>query len=140
MGILCPTCNKLVELVSVEKSKNVTVNTYSCGHKRIIIDIDEKITVEESLKIKVKDEKGKKVLDSKIENQVEHRFSRKPSGGAIQLIFKEGKIVHIHCKVCQNEWKIGDEVPLDQKFSITPTQESIWKITCKKCRRQYSSG
>jgi len=142
MSEFCPACNKLVELVNVEKSKNVTVNTYSCGHKHIHIIINEKIFIKESsLGIKVKDKKGKVLVESKIEGPIEKRISRKPSK-AIQLVFKEGKIVHIHCKSaeCQNEWKIGDEDPLDQKFSIAQNQEGIWIITCKKCGREYSSG
>lgn len=141
MSVLCPSCNKPVSVINVETSGNVTVNTYSCGHKNIQVVIEEKIQMKESLGIKVKDQKGKVLVESKSEEQTEKRISRKPSK-AVQLVFREGKIVHIHCKSadCGNEWKVKDGNNLSQKFDLKQNQQGIWTITCKKCRRSYLSG
>ena len=141
MSILCPSCNEFVDVVNVSRSGNVTVNTYSCGHKHVQLILEEKIQIKDSLRIKLKNKKGKVLIESKIEEQTEKRFSRKPSK-AIQLVFKEGKIVHIHCKSeeCRNEWKIKDEDNLIQKFDVKQNQQGIWIITCKKCGRSYLSG
>lgn len=106
MSIPCPSCGKLVDVVNVEKSGNVTVNTYSCGHRHIQLFLEETIQMKDSLGIKLKDQKGKVLVESKIEGQIEKRFTRKTSkAAALQLVFKEGKIVHVHCKSaeCGNE-------------------------------------
>jgi len=141
MRTICPSCKKSVDIVSVEKSGNITTSVYSCGHRHIQILLEETISVDDSLRIKVKDHKGKVTLESKIKGQTEKRISRKPSK-AIQIIFKDGKILHVHCKSadCGNEWKVKDKVPLGEKFSITQNQQGIWTITCKKCGREYFSG
>lgn len=85
------------------------MNTYSCGHKHIQFSLEEKIQIKRSLEIEVKDQTGKVLVESKIEDKTEKRLSRKP-GKAMQLVFKEGKIVHPHCKSndCGNEWKTQD--------------------------------
>ena len=92
----------------------------------------------QSLRAKNKDSRGKVIKELKIEGVTEIIYSRKPSN-ALQLVVKEGEIVHIHCKAadCKNEWKREDKVPLDQKFDITQNQQRIQEITCKKCGRRY---
>ena len=141
MGEICPSCNQLMDVVHVKKSGNVTVTTYSCGHKHTHIIIEEKFGIKESLGIKVKNQTGKVLIESKIEEKTEKRISRKPSK-AIQLIFKEGRIIHIHCKSedCNNEWKIKESSDWSQKFDVKQSQSGIWTITCKKCGRSYHSG
>ncbi len=60
----------------------------------------------------------------------------------MQLVFKGGKIVHIHCKSedCGNEWKIEEGSDWSQKFDAKQSQSGIWTIICKKCGRSYLSG
>jgi hypothetical protein len=141
MSIHCPTCNRLVDIVKVEKSGNSTTYTYSCGHRRVEIFIEETVCVSESLGIKVKDSKSKEILESKVEGKTEKRISRKPSK-AIQIVWEEGRIVHVHCKSadCLNEWKIEWGIPIKEKFDITPAEKGVQKVTCKKCGREYLSG
>jgi hypothetical protein len=57
-----------------------------------------------SLQARLMDKNGKEILDTKIKGPVEKRVSRK-AGKAIQIVYKGGKIVHLHCKDsnCGNE-------------------------------------
>jgi hypothetical protein len=89
-----------------------------------------------SLRIKLRDKNGKEILETKIEGNVEKRFSRRTSK-AIQIVWKESKIVHLHCKDkdCGNEWKLKDNPDCKGKFEV----EGI-KIKCLKCGRVYESG
>ncbi|WP_456330734.1 hypothetical protein [Archaeoglobus sp.] len=138
MSIICPRCKRPMNLVT--SKDNTTIHQCDiCKSKHITIS--ENISVSDGLRIKVRDKRGKVVLESKIEDGVEKRFSRKPSK-ALQIVFKEGKIVHLHCKSedCGNEWKITEKVPLNRKFTLTETQNGILEITCKKCGRRYYSG
>jgi hypothetical protein len=141
MSVLCPTCHKLVDIVRIEKSEGSITYTYSCGHRRIEIFVAETVHIHESLRLRVKDSKDKKVLESKVEGKTQKRISRKPSK-AIQIVWEEGEIVHIHCKSadCLNEWKIEQGIPIKVKFDITPTEQGNLKVTCKKCGRQYLAG
>jgi uncharacterized protein YbaR (Trm112 family) len=137
MSLYCPVCNKPVEIVKVERSGDVTVYLYSCGHKRL--EIFETIGIMDTLRLKVKDHSGKEVLKSKIRGCVEERFSRRPSK-AVQIVWECGRIVHIHCKAedCGNEWKAGTGVPLEDRFDIIFDEHGgVRAITCKKCGRQY---
>jgi hypothetical protein len=96
---------------------------------------------EESLTIKVKGEEKRALVESKIKGQTEKRITRKPSK-AMQIVFKEGKIVHLHCKSsdCGNEWKVKDTNDLGQKFDVQQNQQGTWTIRCRKCGRSYLSG
>jgi hypothetical protein len=122
---MCPKCGKNLKDVG----------------RRIEATLVECVVVSDSSRNKTKDQRGKVVIESKIESETEKRYSRKPSR-ALQLVFEEGKIVHIHCKSadCGNEWKMGGEASLDQKFGITQNQQGIREITCKKCGRRYEAG
>ena len=133
-------------IIMENSGNNVVITVYMCpyGYKFVITECFDKVFVGEPiskplLRLKVRNGKGKVWLESKIEGEIEKRFLRRPSG-AIQLVFKQNKFLHIHCKKCGNEWgmkKIRDEIPLDQKFSITQNQEGKQIITCKRCKRQY---
>ena len=137
MSVVCPSCKKLVSVVKTEKCGNVTVRTYSCGDSEIDI-VAEMRTI---LGTKVKDQKGNVLVQSKIEKHVEKRITRNPSK-AMQLVFKEGKIVHIHCKAsdCDNDWKLKDSNDWSDKFDVEQNQQGIWTINCRKCGRTYLSG
>ncbi len=89
-----------------------------------------------SLRAKLRDKNGKEILETRIEGNIEKRFSRRTSK-AIQIVWKEGKIVHLHCKDkdCGNEWKLKDSLDYKGKFEV----EGI-KIKCLKCGRVYESG
>jgi hypothetical protein len=93
----------------------------------------------ESLTIKVKGPEKRPLVESTIKEQIEKRITRKPSK-AMQLVFKDGKIVHVHCKFCGNEWKAKDTNGLSQRFDVQQDQKGIWTIKCRKCLRSYSSG
>ncbi len=135
MSLYCPVCNKPVEVVKVERSGDVTVYLYSCGHKMLEITR----TIAFTLHLKVKDRSGKEELELKVTGCVEKMFSRKPSK-AVQIVRECGRVVHVHCKAedCGNEWKAGTGVPLEDRFGIMFDEHGRMRaITCKKCGRQY---
>lgn len=134
----CPTC-KHGSLDKVIKHGVAVVKEFSCGHKVITVVLEEKIELRGSVKVRLKDKEGKELLESKIEGKTEKRISRKPSG-AVWLVYENGEIVHIHCKVCGNEWKKGRAPDLHQKFDVNKDEKGILTIKCKKCSRTYLSG
>ena len=89
-----------------------------------------------SLRAKLRDKNGKELLETKIEGNVEKRFSRR-TGKAIQIVWKDGKIVHLHCKDkdCGNEWKLKDRPDFKGKFEVAGSA-----IKCLKCGREHTSG
>ncbi len=89
-----------------------------------------------SLRIKLRDKNGKEILETKKEGNVEKRFSKK-TGKAIQIVYKDDKIVHLHCRNlnCGNEWKIKEGTDWTGKFEVDET-----RINCLKCGRVYASG
>jgi len=89
-----------------------------------------------SLRAKLRDKNGKEILETRIEGNVEKRFSKRTSK-AIQIVWKDGKIVHLHCKDkdCGNEWKLKDSPDFKGKFEVNGTS-----IICLKCGRVYESG
>jgi len=89
-----------------------------------------------SLRIKLRDKNGKETLEMKKEGQIEKRISRK-TAGAIQIVYKANKIVHLHCKDsnCGNEWKVNEGTDWTGKFEVKGI-----RIKCSKCGRVYESG
>ena len=89
-----------------------------------------------SLRIKLRDKNGKEMLETKVEGQIEKRLSRK-TAKAIQIVYKAGKIVHLHCKDsnCGNEWKVKEGIDYTGKFEVNGI-----RIKCLKCGRVYESG
>ena len=89
-----------------------------------------------SLRARLLDKNGKEILDTKKVGPVEKRVSRK-AGKAIQIVYKDDKIVHLHCKDsnCGNEWKIKENTDWTSKFEVTGTE-----IKCLKCGRVHKSG
>jgi hypothetical protein len=89
-----------------------------------------------SLRIKLRDKNGKEILETKKEGQIEKRISRK-TAGAIQIVYKAGKIVHLHCKDsnCGNEWKVKEGTDWTGKFEVKGI-----RIKCLKCGGVYESG
>ena len=100
------------------------------------IKLTDQVGITSSLRIKLRDKNGKELLETKKEGQIEKRFSRRTSK-AIQIVWKEGKIVHLHCKDkdCGNEWKVKEGTDWTGKFEV----EGI-KMKCLKCGRVYESG
>ena len=70
-----------------------------------------RVNMMSSLRARLLNKNGKEILDTKKKGPVEKRFSRK-AGKAIQIVYKDSKIVHLHCKDsnCGNEWKINEKV------------------------------
>lgn len=91
-------------------------------------------TITSSLRIQIFDKNGKELLETKKEGPVEKRFSRK-TGKAIQIVYKAGEIVHLHCKYCDNEWKIKEGTNWTSKFMVNGMD-----IRCLKCGKDYKSG
>ena len=87
-----------------------------------------------SLRAKLLDKNGKELLKTKKEGQVEKRFSMK-TGKAIQIVYKDEKIVHLHCKNCGNEWKVKEGIDWTGKFEVKGIN-----IKCLKCSKVYVSG
>lgn len=87
-----------------------------------------------TLTAKLKDRTGKVLLTTKVDGDVEQRFSKR-TGNALQIVFKRGKYVHLHCKACGNEWKIKEGRDWNQKF-----EANAQIITCKKCGKIYKTG
>jgi len=89
-----------------------------------------------SLRARLLDKNGKEILDTKKKGPVEKRISRK-AGKAIQIVWKEGKIVHLHCKdsTCGNEWKVKDNTDWSSKFEVKGTE-----VKCLQCGRVHKSG
>ena len=109
------------------------------------------ISPSNELKMRVKDARGKKALESKIRRsrkgkRAEVRYTRKPHGKApLQIVWEEQEngtihIVHLHCKKCGNEWKIESRKPLEQQFSISQDENNVLLIRCKNCGQIYQSG
>ena len=92
------------------------------------------VMLKATLGIKLKDKTGKVLIETKIDGDIEKRFSRR-TGKAIQIVFNQKKIVHLHCKVCGNEWKIKEGSDWNQKFDVNGLT-----ITCKKCEKIYEVG
>ena len=87
-----------------------------------------------SLRIKLRDKNGKEILETKKEGHVEKRFSRK-TGKAIQIVYKDDKIVHLHCRNCGNEWKVKEGIDWTGEFEVRGIN-----IKCLKCCKVYVSG
>ena len=94
------------------------------------------VGITSSLRVKLRDKNGKEILETKIEGNVEKRFSKRTSK-AIQIVWKDGKIVHLHCKNkdCGNEWKLKDSPDFKDKFEVIGSA-----IKCLGCGREYLSG
>jgi hypothetical protein len=89
---------------------------------------------------KVTDKDGKVQSDGKLESTPTGKVQKNrlfSSGKLIMTVYKNGQLVHIHCKdaACMNEWKIKDSPNWNAKFDV---QGPI--ITCKKCGRAYNPG
>ena len=100
------------------------------------IKLTDQVGITSSLRIKLRDKNGKELLETKKEGQIEKRFSKK-TGKAIQIVYSDGKIVHLHCKEsnCGNEWKVKEGTDWTGKFEV----EGI-KMKCLKCGKVYESG
>ena len=98
--------------------------------------LDGSMNMKSSLMAKLRDKDGKELLETKIKGGVEKRFSRK-GGKAIQIVWKDNKIVHLHCKDknCGNEWKLKDGADWTGKFNIISST-----IKCLQCGREYEPG
>ncbi len=97
-------------------------------------DFTDSLGITSSLRMKLLNKNGKEILETKKEGNVEKRFSRK-TGKAIQIVYKDDKIVHLHCRNCGNEWKLKDSSDWEGKFIVYETS-----ITCLKCEKVYESG
>ncbi len=93
--------------------------------------------------IKVKGKEKKPLVESTIiKDRTERRITRKLEK-AMQIVYEDRKIVHIHCKSsdCGNEWKVKDTGDLSEKFDLEQNKQGIsYTIKCKKCGRSYLSG
>lgn len=89
-----------------------------------------------TLRAKLRDKNGKVLLETKVEGQIEKRFSKK-TAKAIQIVYRAGKIVHLDCKDpnCGNEWKVKEGTDYTNKFEVNGI-----RIKCLKCGRVYESG
>jgi len=98
-------------------------------------DLGGQVGMSASLRARLLDN-GKEVLDTRKKGPVEKRFSRK-AGKAIQIVWKDGKIVHLHCKdsTCGNEWKAKENTDWTSKFEVKGTE-----IKCLNCGRVHRSG
>jgi hypothetical protein len=101
-------------------------------HKKLT----ESINMSASLRARLRNKDGKELLDIKINGPVEIRFTKR-AGKAMQIVYKDGDIVHLHCKDsnCGNEWKVKDSSDWTSKFEIKETD-----IKCLKCGKVYKSG
>jgi hypothetical protein len=86
-----------------------------------------------SLRARLRDKNGRELLDTKFEANVEKRFTKR-TGKALQIVWKDNKIVHLHCKGCDNEWKIKDSPSWSSKFEMNGD-----KIKCLKCNKEYKA-
>lgn len=93
--------------------------------------------IKAGLDLKIRDQTGKQTLKLKVDGSVQQKFSYK-TGKAIQIVFKENNIVHLHCydKDCGNQWKIKEGNDWSQKFEINQGLN----IICKKCGRIYDAN
>ena len=97
--------------------------------------LTNQVGLKSSLRIKLR-RNGKEILETKKEGQIEKRLSRK-TAKAIYIVYKAGKIVHLHCKdpSCGNEWKIKEGTDWTGKFEVKGI-----RIKCLKCGGVYESG
>ncbi len=65
-----------------------------------------------------------------------HGFTRKPEG-ALQIAKRQGKLTHLHCKVCDNSWKAKDGKPYVGQFDLLKRRDGTVLIKCKNCGQAY---
>ncbi len=110
----------------------------ACDHQHVNLNLFEYISVGLNLKVR---EPGKKKpeVETSVRGSHEHRFSRKPSG-AIQLVWEKGELTHIHCKICNNQWKSKECESHADRFEVSKDVGGTIRIRCLKCAREYLSG
>ena len=65
--------------------------------------------------------------------KVEERFTwvrDREDTKVFQFVWEMGRLVHVHCKRCGNEWKAEFNVPIETYFEITDRY-----CKCLKCGR-----
>jgi hypothetical protein len=121
------------------KQRSEELQCDSCGHQHVNLGLFEYIE-SPALGLKIREPgKPRPLVESKIKDSKEVRFSRKPRG-AIQLAWEKGQVTHIHDKVCDNSWKAKDGKPCDAQFGMTKRSDGTFLITCRKCGQTYESG
>jgi len=104
---------------------------------------DKQRRIEEELRLRVRNAKGKEILETRITTDIEKCLSRKPRGG-LWIVWKRDalgyRFVHIHCKICDNEWKIEEGDDSSIKFELREIQPTLWHIRCKTCGIEFTSG
>ena len=96
--------------------------------------------VSQECRIEVRDAQGRKLIKTKVRDDVERRMSWKPRG-AVHMVRERGEFVHIDCKVCGNSWEVEkDGEDWEGKFEVQEVRKRLWRIRCRRCGREYESG
>lgn len=123
---------------------------YCGGPKRCNVEIIMTLSINNRLKLRVKDPNRKETLESKVRRsrkgrRAETRITRRPHGKALHIVWEEGddgvtRLVHLDCKNCGNGWKIESGKPLEDFFEVYFGENNILIIRCKQCGQIYYSG
>jgi hypothetical protein len=149
---LCPTCKSGERVSSSMRSEGDTTIEeimYSCGHKRINLTIEEKISCSVTIRLK---SKSKEKLRTKPTKELRHvtksdgyqlRYVKTRSENethVLQLGWKNSEIDTVHCKTCGNDWKKTCGQKLSAQFDVEEVRKGVLRIKCKKCGREAMSG
>ena len=149
---VCRSCGKgrlTSEIVEdIPNGAYVVTSVFSCGHKHVAIKIEEKITLDETHRVKLRS--GEKVRGKPI-REMEENFQGGDRDNPKEKVIKtyywirsndathvlqtvqygSGKLKHIHCKKCGNEWKINSSRDLDKQFIYELPEKR--RIVCLQC-------
>ena len=156
--IKCPGCG-IGELISEIVRDNPNgehdeIYFYSCGHRHYNCTIPT-VTVTYSAEIsKVKLKSGEKISDKpKYEIEERHKkddidnpnvsvwqifyINRKSSPKSVFQVIKyeSGEIKHVHCKICNSEYRYNSIEKLEDLFSVDLRERS--KIECLRCHAKF---
>lgn len=140
-AVICPGCRKPVTITSSIESGNQTGKYYSCGDSSVNIVIREETP---SLKLRTKDQTNKELVEAKILEsprthlQVERLYLKVPT--VLQVVFEGGKIVHLDCKGCGNQWKLEEDTGWDDRFEVEEVSPRMFRFMCRKCGVEHDSS
>ncbi len=132
---ICPSCNRLVDVLEVKMFGNQISKQYACGDSSIDITL---LLPNPTLQLRTRNQSGKVLMQSRTQGRVEQRWSWNP-GKALQLVRVKGELVHLDCKVCGNQWNLKDDESWSAKFELERDQSNALIVICKKCYMRYIS-
>ena len=128
------------DLVSIEKQGNGEIKKFSCGDSKVVVIVG--ISSELRMRgkgqmvngIRTYEVKARKRKDFERRKIVERENEIKDTS-VIMIDYNKGKPSHIHCKICDNQWRKGDK-DLQEKFDIEYATSRVISLKCNYCKRK----